>query len=584
MNQQIQIGNVKSSLINVVLLILAIMALPGVAGSLLRIYEFGFQPTMLIHITVTIAAWCILAARKRLPLSARASFVIFTLFLIAVGGVLKFGVMSTAPIFFIAAMVIATVIFGWRIGAAVLTFSFVIIGFGMWRSVTGVMSYDVDAATYIDSAVTWVNYVLTMLMIGISLIVLLGRFNAFLMEHVYMLEQRVEERTQDLSEKNDELKLANEQALAASNAKSEFLANMSHEIRTPMNGILGNLQLLQRDLQDDNNQHLVAKALFSTNSLLRILNDILDYSKIEAQQIELENIDFSIKAVVESVISDLHAIAKNKGIYLQFEMDDKCSTAWIGDPVRIRQIIMNLLSNAVKFTDVGGVVITIREKLEEDKSQLVIDVTDSGIGMSPKAVSELFERFTQADTSITRKFGGTGIGMSITQSLISLMDGDIRVVSTEGKGTKFLVKLPLDHSQVDIENSIAERVEIKAPALHGKQILLAEDNAINQEIVKSMLDVTHATLYFAENGEIATEMFTEISPDLILMDIQMPVLDGKQACKAIRQVNTSVPIIALTANVMVEDIKDYEACGFSAHLGKPFDIKDLYAVLTKYLA
>ncbi len=379
-----------------------------------------------------------------------------------------------------------------------------------------------------------------------------------------------------------ELTSALEEANNASKAKSEFLANMSHEIRTPMNGILGVLQLLQRDLKQDKNIKIVSKAIYSANSLLRIINDILDYSKIEAQQLSLEVVDFSFASVTEAVVSDMLPVAKEKDISLEVDYADGFPQMWLGDPVRIRQVLMNLVSNAVKFTEVGSVNIAVREAERAGKTGVVIDVTDTGIGMSKKAVAELFERFTQADTSITRKFGGTGLGMSITQNLVLLMGGDIKVASSEGKGTKFVVFLPLQKSAEE-EVQTSEQQCSTAPDLGGKCILVAEDNSINQEIVLSMLQPTKAEIHFAGNGKIAVDQFETLHPDIVLMDIQMPIMDGKQACMIIRRKDPNVPIVALTANVMNEEIKQYQEVGFSGHIGKPYSMEDLFGFLRKHL-
>lgn len=384
------------------------------------------------------------------------------------------------------------------------------------------------------------------------------------------------------------LKIATEKANAANTAKSEFLANMSHEIRTPLNGIMGTLQILKQHLQKRENLDIVHKALFSASSLLTILNDILDYSKIEANMLSLEHVDFSMQQVVDSVVSDLLPTATEKNITLVCDIENNFHDTWQGDPVRIRQILLNLLSNAVKFTEQGNVSLHVSQKevgelkTIAERGEIQIVVSDSGIGMSEQACSALFERFTQADNSTTRKFGGTGLGMAITKNLVELMGGKICVNSELDVGTTFIVTIPLSKADKQMpQEQVADEQEL--PDLSQYVILVAEDNKINQTIIKTMLKATNAKVYIAEDGEKAVAMFNEIKPDIVLMDIHMPVMDGIEACRIIKQQTEQKPIIALTANVMKEDIERYKNTGFNDHVGKPIDMKILFFMLTKHL-
>ena len=356
---------------------------------------------------------------------------------------------------------------------------------------------------------------------------------------------------------------------------------MSHEIRTPMNAILGDLQLLENTSLPDELRAVLKNASYSGQSLLTIINDILDYSKIESNQLQLEKASFSLTEVLDSITYDLDSLVSEKRIGFTVNKDESYNEYWMGDLVRVKQIILNLSSNAVKFTDKGSVKINASSKVFEGKEAIYLEVVDSGIGMSKEVTEHIFERFTQADTSTTRKYGGTGLGMSITISLVKMMGGEIDIQSKQGLGTTVTIKLPLPKA-----NNIADKApkkSFKAPNLKGKKILIAEDNNINQVLIKAMMAKTNADITIVENGLLAFEAVGSERFDLVLMDIHMPIMDGIEANQQIKTILPNLPIIALTANVMDKDVKHYYQQGFIFHVPKPIDINELYGTLRRCL-
>ena len=378
------------------------------------------------------------------------------------------------------------------------------------------------------------------------------------------------------------LREAKDEAEAANVAKSAFLATMSHEIRTPLNGVLGMAQAMAADGLSDMQRNRLDVIRQSGESLLAILNDMLDISKIEAGKVELEEIEFDLDEIARGAHATFTALANKKG--LSFNLDVSVARGlYLGDPTRIRQVLYNLISNALKFTESGE----IRVHAVHDGHALTLSVSDTGIGMSPAARESLFVKFSQADASTTRRFGGTGLGLAICKQLAELMGGEICVTSAEGEGSTFVFRIPLARvGEARASSPMAgPAAEIPTMAL---RVLSAEDNTVNQLVLKTLLHQVGVDPVMVGDGRAALEAWETGEWDAILMDVQMPVMDGPAATRAIREREAATgrprtPIIALTANAMSHQIAAYLAGGMDGYVTKPIEAAKLFEALEQVL-
>jgi PAS domain S-box-containing protein len=397
---------------------------------------------------------------------------------------------------------------------------------------------------------------------------------------------RVAERR--LREINEQLREALERAEAGSRAKTMFLSNMSHEIRTPMNAILGLTHVLRRSISDPAQSEHLRKVTDAADYLLRIINDILDLAKIESGRLRLETSDFTLAGMLDEVLALVSEQARDKGLELVI------ATAGVpdrlhGDSTRLAQALLNLLGNAVKFTERGSVRLGV-VVLEQNPPhvRLRFEVQDTGIGIEPTHVDSLFTPFQQADGSTTRRFGGTGLGLSITKHIAELMDGAVGVESMPGAGSRFwfTARLLMQASQADVPATThGAGLPLSTPGWPEARVLLAEDNRVNQDVAVELLRTVGITPDVAVDGEQAVQMARAGSYDLILMDVQMPRLDGLQATRELRNGPGAfaAPIVAMTADAFIEDRKACLAAGMNDHIAKPIELSALYAVLRRWL-
>ena len=417
--------------------------------------------------------------------------------------------------------------------------------------------------------------------------VLANSFNAMLEEiarrDAELAQQRrwLEEQVTERNRVNAELLLAKEKAEDAALLKSQFLANMSHEIRTPMNGVVGMISLVLEKCRDDEDREQLRVAQSAAQSLVALLNDILDLSKMEAGKMTVEAIDFNLRSVVDEALRMFDISVSSKGLHLSFTCAPQCPSWVRGDPVRLRQVLTNLVGNAVKFTTKGGVKVD----LSTARPGVVrVAVLDTGIGIPAGKLESIFEAFTQADGSHTRQYGGTGLGLTITRRLVDLMGGQLHVESEPGMGSRFYFELPLPGRQAPRTQPSVGQTEKPEPApsepLPNLHVLIAEDNPINQKVIEAMLRRQGWTVVLCANGTEACDHFFQEQFSLVLMDVQMPEMDGLEATRRIRRfeqqsARVRTPIVALTAHAHPAQQTQCLDAGMDAVITKPVSVPAL---------
>ncbi|HFE36977.1 MAG TPA: response regulator [Gammaproteobacteria bacterium] len=394
-----------------------------------------------------------------------------------------------------------------------------------------------------------------------------------LSSHRLALEEKVKARTAALFKAKDAAESANQ-------AKSEFLANMSHEIRTPLNAVLGVATIGVRDFSSEASGRYFQRILQSGKHLINIVNEVLDFSKVEAGKLQLEVRTFNLNVLLKNVVEMMAQQAQQKNIELMLKIPENLPACVLGDELRIKQVLINLLGNAVKFTENGEVSLAV----SYEAGQLVFQISDTGIGIPQSEISQLFNPFHQADSSTTRKFGGTGLGLSICHKLVKLMQGEIKVSSEAKKGSVFTVSLPLPIAQVQTKTCV-EITQTGEDRLLGIRILVVDDIEVNRFLLEDMLAHEGATVVLAENGAQAVECVAQQDKNtfsIVIMDVQMPLMDGYQASREIHELYPDLPVVGLTANAMADDREKSSAAGMIDHITKPIEFQKLLDAILKY--
>jgi signal transduction histidine kinase len=415
--------------------------------------------------------------------------------------------------------------------------------------------------------------------VGLALISILSLLSIYL----YKANSNIARLNLLLEEEKKALILAKETAETASSAKSDFLSTVSHELRTPLNAINTIAYLLLEEKPKKSQINYLTSLQFSGNYLTNYINDILEINKIDSKKVEIENINFNLKLLLENIRNSLKELASTNNNDLKIEIDDNIPNSIIGDPTKLSQILMNLINNAIKFTANGHVNVIVKLNSIEDKTAAVLfEVKDNGIGIPEDKLESVFDSFSQGSIEINKKYGGSGLGLTIVKKLVEILGGSVHLDSVVDQGSSFTFELPF---KIDIKPVTVAKKKVFATnsALIGKKILLVEDNKINQMITKKMLENKGIHCEIVDNGEESVKISKNQSFDLILMDIHLPGINGTIATEKIREFDSTTPIIALTAISLNENKKNLLACGMNDVITKPFLPDDFYATITKYI-
>ncbi len=409
-----------------------------------------------------------------------------------------------------------------------------------------------------------------------------------LSQHINNLAQALEQASREQHQAMAQLIQTREEAEKANNAKSDFLAMMSHELRTPMNGVLGMLQLLETTEMTAEQVEYAALASESTEHLLKVINDILDFSRIERSELELEHIPFNLAELIGACAQSFQHSAAQRGLTLNLRIPDDLRGLQVqGDPTRIRQILVNLVGNALKFTEQGRVSIEAQwQSLDHELLWFTCSVRDSGIGISSESLELMFNAFQQADSSISRRYGGTGLGLPIARTLAERMGGTLRAQSEEGRGSVFTLEIPLALYKQALPPLAAPRALNGKEHGEGRHVLLVEDNPVNQTVIEAMLRSLGFAVSVATDGAQAVRSAEGADFEAILMDCRLPIIDGYEATRQIRRLpgRSEVPIIALTANALQGDRETCLSAGMNDYLAKPFKRNDLQQILQRWVS
>ncbi|MCX7143849.1 MAG: ATP-binding protein [Proteobacteria bacterium] len=573
------VTRLRDTLLNETLFWLGIVSLPAVALSLARIPTMGWRPVFGVQVLLLCMLWLFWLQRHRIAYVWRLGIVLFVMSTAGLTGYIQHGPAAIVGQFLLLFLVIAAVFLRTRQVLWLGLLMFVALLLTAWGAVSGALQFQIDYLSYAHDPANWLMILIAFAGYG-GIVALLVR----------RLVKSLIDQQQQLMQTNANLAARSEEALAANRAKSAFLANMSHELRTPLNGVIGNAQLLELSDPTSEQKEYLSAIMLSGSNLLSLINDILDLSKIEAEKVVLEQKDFSLRGCVNDIVRTQRSRIENKRLSLKLNIPREVPDALVGDELRVKQILLNLLGNAIKFTKEGSITFSAAVKDQSGNNALIeLAVTDTGIGIPQAVADDIFKPFVQADSSTTRKYGGSGLGLSISQQLAHLMGGSINVESTEGEGSTFRVFLPFTVLHQVVQESSAPSVEAPTAIWTGAplKVLLAEDNAINWQLDKALLKKMGHTVTLAENGKEALAALSKDPFDLVLMDIQMPVMNGEEALAVVRErergTDTRLPVIALTAYALKGDEEKYLGEGFDGYVSKPLEVNKLVAEMHRVL-